>query len=57
MNPSLNRPDVVGSVDCMRLPVNSDRSFAGNCRSFAEYRVSACTIALKIPPSTMITTC
>jgi hypothetical protein len=26
-------------------------SFTGNCRSFAEYRVSTCRIALKIPPS------
>jgi hypothetical protein len=32
-------------------PVNSDRSFTGNCRSLAEYRVSTCRIALKIPPS------
>jgi hypothetical protein len=31
--------------------VNSDRPFTGNCGSFAEYRVSACRIALKIPPS------
>jgi hypothetical protein len=33
------------------FPVNGDRSFTGNCRSFAEYRVSTCTITLKIPPS------
>ena len=26
-------------------------SFTGNCRSFAEYRVNACRIALKISPS------
>jgi hypothetical protein len=31
--------------------VNSDRSSTGNCGSFAEYRVSTCRIALKIPPS------
>jgi hypothetical protein len=29
--------------------VNSDRSFTGICGSFAEYRVSACRIAPKIP--------
>jgi hypothetical protein len=31
--------------------VNSDRSFAGNCGSFAEYRVSTRRISPKIPPS------
>jgi hypothetical protein len=31
--------------------VNSDRSFTGNCGSFAEYRVRTRRIALKIPPS------
>jgi len=31
-------------------PVNSSPSFTGNGGSFAEYRVSACGIALKIPP-------
>jgi hypothetical protein len=36
----------------MRLPLNSDPSFTGNRRSFAEYRVSTCRIALKILPST-----
>jgi hypothetical protein len=34
-----------------RIPVNSDQSFTGNCRAFAEYRVSPCKIALRIPPS------
>ena len=47
------------SANCMRLPGardrggraprNSDPSFAGKCGSFAEYRVSAPRIALKIP--------
>jgi hypothetical protein len=32
-------------------PVNGDQSFTWNCGTFAEYRVSACRIALKIPPS------
>ena len=31
--------------------MNGDRSFTGYCRSFAEYRVNTCRIALKIPPS------
>jgi hypothetical protein len=31
--------------------VRAVRSFTGNCGTFAEYRVSACRIALKIPPS------
>jgi hypothetical protein len=39
------------------FPVNSDRSFTGNCGLFAEYRVSTCGIALKIAPSTITTTC
>ena len=33
------------------FPVNTDRSFTGNCGSLAEYRVNTCRIALKIPPS------
>jgi hypothetical protein len=33
------------------IPVNSNRSFTGNCGLFAEYRVNPCLIALKIPPS------
>jgi hypothetical protein len=32
-------------------------SFTRNCGSFAEYRVNTRRIALKIPPSTMATTC
>ena len=31
--------------------MNGDRSFTGNCGSFAEYRVNTCRIPLKIPPS------
>jgi hypothetical protein len=31
-------------------PVNSGGSFTGNSGAFAEYRVIACTISLKIPP-------
>ena len=31
--------------------MNGDRSFTGNCGSFAEYRVRTRGIALKIPPS------
>jgi hypothetical protein len=31
--------------------VNGNPSFTGTCRSFAEYRVSTCRIALKIAPS------
>ena len=31
--------------------MNSDRSFTGNCGSFAEYRVRTCRIAPKIPSS------
>jgi hypothetical protein len=38
-------------------PVHSDRSLTGNGGSFAEYRVRASRIALKIPPSTITTTC
>jgi hypothetical protein len=45
----------IRTTHCMRVPVagasaNSDRSFAGSCGSFAEYRVSAGRIGLKIPP-------
>ena len=39
------------SAATCHFPVNGDRSFTGNCGSFAEYRVRTGRIALKITPS------
>jgi hypothetical protein len=44
-------PQLLGIGGFCGPEIGFDPPFAGNCGSFAEYRVSACRIALNISPS------